>query len=290
MQKIIELVSGAVVVTEQGSFTRSRLFIFGLLVEFENIVYLCFVFGLLLEGLFDAFFSSESGGPWFLGYTFGLGQIDGFIFLLIGFSAFRDFVSFALARFVIVAQLLLHVELYLPYLLRFQLSQVEVERARAYLLEGFLLDYLENAHPFLLGEGADEFCNVKYLFLIVVLLVSLLLPVVVVAGLLDLRDFPGDLIDAFLDIVEAIFKLQFSGLFDVEEKLVDEFVDHAEGGLFEGDVFEVLEDEHHAVLEGVDRVDVLLVLRFDLQEGAHEAHPLQVARQLRVPVVPPESL
>ena len=141
-----------------------------------------------------------------------------------------------------------------------------------------------------MGQGADELCNVKYLFLIVVLLVSLLLPVVEIARLLDLRYLPGHLIDALLNVVQTALKLQFSGLFDMEQKLIDELVDHAEGALFEGDVLEVFEDEHHAILEGVNRVDVLLVLRLDLEEGTHETHPLQVARKLRVPVVPPESL
>jgi hypothetical protein len=141
-----------------------------------------------------------------------------------------------------------------------------------------------------LRQGSDELCNVKYLFLIVVLFISLLLPVVVIARLLNLRYLPRHPIDAFLNVVQAVLKLQFPGLLDMEEKLIDEFVDHAEGGVFEGDVFEVFEDEHHAILEGVDGVDVLLVFRLDLEEGAHEAHALQVARKLRVPVVPPESL
>jgi hypothetical protein len=76
----------------------------------------------------------------------------------------------------------------------------------------------------------------------------------------------------------------------VEEELVDQLVDHAQGRLLVGDILQVLEDEHHPVLEGVDRVDVFLVFRFDLEEGAHEAHPLQVLRQVRVTVVSAESL
>mgnify|MGYP003431490020 CR=1 FL=1 len=52
----------------------------------------------------------------------------------------------------------------------------------------------------------------------------------------------------------------------------------------------MIEYKHNPVLKGVNGVNVLLVLGLDLQEGIHEAHPLQVLSEGSVFMVPPEPL
>ena len=76
----------------------------------------------------------------------------------------------------------------------------------------------------------------------------------------------------------------------MEEELIVELIDHVECLLVVGELLEVFEDKHYAVFEGVNRMDVFLVLCLDFEEGVHEAHPLQVLGKRGVTIVTPKSL
>lgn len=76
----------------------------------------------------------------------------------------------------------------------------------------------------------------------------------------------------------------------MEEKFVVEFIDHVECLFVVGELLEMLENEHYAVFEGVDRMDVLLVLCLDFEEGIHEAHSLQVLGERGITIVTTKSL
>lgn len=157
-------------------------------------------------------------------------------------------------------------------------------------MEGLLLDYLHDSHELLLRQRFHEFSNVEHLLLIIILLIPLLLAVVVITRFLYLRDLPRYPVNAFLNVIETVLKLQLACLLHMEEELIIELVDHAECLLIIGELLEVFEDEHYPILEGVNRMDVLLVLGLDLQEGVHEAHPLQVLGEGGITEVPTESL
>jgi hypothetical protein len=52
----------------------------------------------------------------------------------------------------------------------------------------------------------------------------------------------------------------------VKQELIDELADHIQRPLIVGELLEVPEDEHHSVFEGIDRVDVLLILRLNFKK------------------------
>jgi hypothetical protein len=176
----------------------------GLFVKLEDIVYFSLVFGLLLHRLF---FPLETVLPLELlclllkAGIVRLLDIDGFVLLLRLLPPPHNLLSLAFSGLVVVADLLFNVKLNLPDLLRLQLRQVEAQVIRTDLLKRLLLDYLHDAHVLLLGHRPDELRNVQDFLLVVVLLVSLLLAIVEVAGLFDFGDLAGDLVDALLDIV-----------------------------------------------------------------------------------------
>lgn len=93
-----------------------------------------------------------------------------------------------------------------------------------------------------------------------------------------------------MNVIETVLKLQLPCLLHMEEKLVIELVDHVECLFVIGEFFEMFEDEHYPVFEGVYRVDVFLVLGLDLEEGVHEAHPLQVLGEGGVAIVTAKTL
>lgn len=86
----------------------------------------------------------------------------------------------------------------------------------AYLLERFFFDNLENSYQLFLWEGTQKFRHIQNLLFIIVLLVSFLLSIVKVSWLFDLWYFSCDLINAFLDVIEIIFELDLSRLFDMK--------------------------------------------------------------------------
>lgn len=93
-----------------------------------------------------------------------------------------------------------------------------------------------------------------------------------------------------MNVIETVLKLQLPCLLHMEEKLVIELVDHVECLFVIGEFFEMFEDEHYPVFEGVYRVDVFLVLGLDLEEGVHEAHSLQVLGEGGVAIVTAKTL
>ena len=52
----------------------------------------------------------------------------------------------------------------------------------------------------------------------------------------------------------------------MKEKLFNELIKHDDHGFFVSKLFEVFEDEHHTILEGVNSVNVLLVFSLYLEE------------------------
>lgn len=76
----------------------------------------------------------------------------------------------------------------------------------------------------------------------------------------------------------------------MEEEFVIELIDHVECLFIIGKLFEMFEDEHDPIFEGVNGMDVLLVFSLDLEERVHKAHSLQVLCKGRIAIVPPKSL
>lgn len=76
----------------------------------------------------------------------------------------------------------------------------------------------------------------------------------------------------------------------MEEEFIVELIDHVKCLLIVGELLEMFEDEHDPIFEGVDGMDVLLVLGLDLEEGVHKTHSLQVLCQGRIAIVPSKPL
>lgn len=173
-------------------------------------------------------------------------------------------------------QLLLDVGVYLPDFLHFEVGEVYGQFILHRLAEGLLFDDLPHSYQVGRGQLLDQFGDVDQLLLFVVLFAFLLLPVVEVAAVPDVRYLAGHFIDSFLQQGQVVLELYLPRLLDVEEELLNHFADEEERGLFVGDCLGLVEDEHHPVFEGVDGVDVLLVLGLDLQHALVEANLLQV--------------
>lgn len=156
LEEIVELVSGSVVETKQRS--GSLLVLDGLfLVELEDVGDLCLGFGLHLQGLFVLL---QLGLILLLLVSLLLVGLDDDGFLLCLLPPVHHLLLLPLSGLVVVAQLLLDIELDLPYFLGLELREVKTESIGSDFLEWFLLDDLHDPHKFLLRQCFHKFRNV----------------------------------------------------------------------------------------------------------------------------------
>lgn len=171
-----------------------------------------------------------------------------------------------------------------------QIIDIKLPNRRINLLKRLLLNNLHNPNQISLRQHLYQLRNIQQFLLIIILLIPLLLPIIKIPRLSNLRYLSRHFIYTLLNRIQTTLKLQLSCLLYVEQKFIGQLVQHAGVCLLIGEIFQVFEENHHTIFEGVYCMDVFLVLVLDVYQGIGKTHSCQILGEGGVSIVAAETL